>query len=449
LASINTNRGTATWRFALTANVHAQLTRFDTNVTGGGSIDQQTLNATTGSSASVIAGRYAFELIGVDQSFNPLSMAGEILANGSGSFSNTDAILDVNDNGISQFGSVTRRDTSLSGSYVFDDAFAGSGRGTLTLASSTTGMNPRTFAFYALGTPGNCSNQTTVCQLHLVETDGIAFTAGDMYLASSATGIESATYVFTTGGSSRAGAHAVGGVFTSNGAGATSNGTLDVNEAGTYNKGASLGSCSFSVDSTTGRVDLGLFPNSGTCPSISASGVMEFAAYPTALGSLIMLELDSSAVATGLAYQQCGPHSAGCGVSNPSLSANSMGFGLTGQGLFHSSSASLTSFQSDLPPANSASFQPDLDGQLSVSSSSVSAGSLDINNFTALFSADPVDTSGSSLASPTNGRGTLTLVATDPSGIYTFIYYLIDDDTALLFSSGKSLVAVGMAAGQF
>jgi len=429
-ASIRTNRGMATWRFALDTNLHAALTRFDTDVTGGGSIDQQTLNATTNSAASVVSGRYAFSLLGLDASSNPLGIAGEFSANGSGSIPNTNAILDLNDSGTT-----IRGDRTLNGSYAFDVANPGTGRGTLTLQSAATG--PRTFTFYAVGTPSNCANPTSLCQFYLIETDGAAFTAGEMYLAASNPGLAAATYVFATGGNSSAGASAEGGVFLSDGVSATSNGMLDVNNAGSYNQGASLGSCSFSVDSNTGRVDLGLYPQSGACSSISGPRVSEFAAYPTALGSVVLLELDSSAVSAGLAYQQCGPQSTGCAASSPSLSASSVDLGLIGQGLFHS------------PPASSASFQPDLDGRLTVGSTTVSQGNLDISNFTSTFPTDPIGTSGTSIGTAANGRGTLTLAATNPSDTYNFVYYLIDDHTALLLSSGQTPVAIGRVARQF
>ena len=419
-ASITTNRGTASWRFALSTNLHAELTRFDTNVTGGGSIDQQTLNATN-SSDSVISGRYAFNLLGLDGSSNPLGIAGEFLANGSGGVSNTDAILDMNDNGTATAG-----DTTLTGSYSFDGANSGTGRGTFTLQSAAFGANPRTFTFYTVGTPSNCTNQTSVCQLHLVETDGAASTAGDMFIASTTPGLASATYVFAAGGNSGAQPYVAGGVFMSDGVSTLSGGTLDVNSAGTYNKGVSLNSCSFTSNSSTGRVVIG--------PCASNSG-LELSAYPTALGSVALLELDSSAVATGIAYQQCGPQSTGCAASTPSLTADSVGFGLTGQGLFHSSSSS--------------SFQPDIDGQLSVGAAVVGAGNLDINNFSSTFPTDPVGSSGTSIGSPTNGRGTITLAATNPTATYNLNFYLIDDHTALLLSTGQSPVAIGLAARQF
>jgi len=433
-ASINTARGTNTWRFVFSTNQHAQLTRFDTNVTGGGSIDQQSLTATT-NSPSVISGRYAFATLGADAkpNYNPLGMAGEFLADGAGNIPNTDAVLDVNDNGISSSGTVTTGDTTLNGSYAFDAAYPGTGRGTLTLDSATTGS--RTFAFYTIGT--SSSNATVVSQLHLVEIDGVTFTAGDLFLAAMTSGLPSATYVFTTGGNSTAGSYGAGGIFQSDGVSTTSNGVFDINNGGTYNKGPSLGSCSFTVDATTGRIELGLFIGSGTCPSISSSGVAEFSAYPTSLGSVVMLELDSSAVSTGLAYQQCGPESA-CAAATPSLKALSNALGLNGQGIFHS------------PPATSASYQADLVGQIGITSTLASGGNLDINNFTATFASDPIDTTGTMIGSPaTNGRGTATLVTTNPANTYTLVYYLLGDNTGLLLSSGQSPVAIGTLALQF
>lgn len=437
-ALVNTRRGTNTWRFALSTNQHAQMTRFDANTTGGGTIDQQSLNGLT-NSASVISGRYAFAALGVDSApnYNPLGMAGEFLANGSGGIPNTNAILDVNDNGISNSGTVTKEDTTLNGSYEFDSVNAGTGRGTLTLQSSTigTGANARLFAFYTVGT---ATNSNVVSQLHLVEIDGApptppagaTFTAGDAYLAATTPSLASANYVFTAGGNSSTGAYASGGVFASDGVGTTSNGVLDINNAGTYNNGPSLGSCPFTSDPTTGRIDLKL------CPS--GSSASEFAAYPTALGTVVMLELDSSAVATGLAYQQCGPQSAGCAAASPALSAISAALGLTGQGLFHS------------PPAAAASFQPDLDGQIRVSGTAAGSGNLDINNFSAVFPSDPLGATGSSIGTAaSNGRGTATLAPTNPSATYNLVYYLIDDHTGLLLSSGQSPVAIGQVALQF
>jgi len=79
----------------------------------------------------------------------------------------------------------------------------------------------------------------------------------------------------------------------------------------------------------------------------------------------------------------------------------------------------------------------------------VSQGNLDISNFTSTFPTDPIGTSGTSIGTAANGRGTLTLAATNPSDTYNFVYYLIDDHTALLLSSGQTPVAIGRVARQF
>ena len=433
IASVVTSRGTETWSFVLSTNQHGELIRFDANTSGGGSIDQQSLNALA-NSVSAISGRYAFSLLGLDARFNPLGLAGELPTGGAvGS-----AVLDVNDNSIAA-GTVTKAGAVLSDGFAVDTTHPGTGRGTFTLqgAAICTVSPGCTFAYYAVGTTTNSSDAIVVSQLHLVEIDGIESLAGDMYLAAAAPGLANATYVFKAGGTSSAGAFASGGVFESDGVSTTSNGVLDINNAGTYNSGPSLGSCSFTSDASTGRIDLELFAGNGACPGSSPS-ISEFAAYPTALGSVVMLELDSSAVAAGLGFQQCGPQSAGCAALSPSLTAASLAAGLDGQGLFHS------------PPASSTSFQPDLDGEINVSGLGTSGGKLDINNFGAVFQGDPLGTTGNSLGSPaSNGRGTATFAPTNPSATYDLVYYLIDDDTALLFSSSQSPIAIGTVLRQF
>jgi len=430
-ASIITSRGAETWSFVLSTNQHAEMIRFDTNNSGGGSIDQQSLGALA-NSVSAISGNYAFSLIGLDPSQNPLGMAGEVPAGGTVAT----PVIDVNDNG-SAGGTVTRAGAVLGEGFAVDTVDPSTGRGTFTLqAAPICSAAPGcTFAYYAVGTTTNSSDAVVVSQLHLVEIDGIASLAGDMYLAATAPGLADATYVFKAGGSSSAGAFAAGGVFQSDGVGTTSDGTLDIDDAGVYNSGPALGSCSFTVNTTTGRVDLKLFVGSGACSG--AEGVSEFAAYPTAHGSVVLLELDSSAVSTGLAFHQCGPQSAGCsGAAAPTLTAASLAVGLTGQGLFH------------VPPESTSSFQSDLDGEIDISALTTSAGHLDINNFGAVFQGDPLGTTGNSLGTPaSNGRGTATLAPTNPSATYNLVYYLIDDQTALLFSSSASSNATPVAVG--
>jgi hypothetical protein len=80
----------------------------------------------------------------------------------------------------------------------------------------------------------------------------------------------------------------------------------------------------------------------------------------------------------------------------------------------------------------------------------VSAGNLDINSYNSVYEADPVSTT-SSLAAPTgtNGRGTAVITATAPEATYNLIYYLIDENTALLFDQDTTRMVTGIIARQF
>jgi hypothetical protein len=139
-----------------------------------------------------------------------------------------------------------------------------------------------------------------------------------------------------------------------------------------------------------------------------------------------MLELDSTAVATGSAYLQKV-------VTEPA--SGSFALNLAGQGIFH-----------DEP----GSYQQDVEGQVTLDSSHVSSGNLDINDFNAGIQTDPISTTSSSVSAPgPNGRGTAVLVATNPDVSYNLVYYVIDDNTALLFDSDTNRVLIGTIARQF
>ena len=214
------------------------MIRFNSDNTGSGTVDQQNLNALT----TLPSGPFVFRVSGTDASFNPLGMAGEFFASNGTITASANSILDVNDSG-----SVTRADRTLSGTYALDTLFPDTGRGTITLTSTTTGS--RQYAFYMIdGT-----------HLYLVEIDGATtniHTAGDVYssptgnsfTASSLTG----NYVFTAGGNSGANSHISGGVFTSNGTGSVTAGVFDSNGGGSSKLNTTISSCAYSVDSATG-----------------------------------------------------------------------------------------------------------------------------------------------------------------------------------------------------
>jgi hypothetical protein len=407
--------GASTWQFALTSNQHAVMIRFDRSTTGSGTIDQQNLDDI--SSLPKITGPYVFSVFGADLSFFPMGIAGKFSTNGS-AVQTANAVVDLNDNGV-----VKQADPLVSGSYSLDSTESDTGRGTITLTSSMTGQHE--YAFYIVD----------ATHLYLVEVDNNDYLAGNMYSGSATPGnLAAANYVFTAGGNSATGAYASGGVFTSAGnsnssGGTVSGGAFDSNNAGTVTSDTTLGACAFTADAT-GRIVLGLNLATGTCPSSSS---IQFAVYQTAQASsttvepaAVMLELDSTAVATGSAYLQS---------STTEATPGSFALNLAGQGIFHNEPSSV---------------QQDVEGQATLNGSTVSGGNLDINDFNAGIQTDPISTTDSSVSAPTsNGRGTAVLVATNPDVSYNLVYYVIDDNTALLFDSDTNRVVIGVLARQF
>ena len=403
----------STFQFALTTNQHASMIRFDTNATGSGSIDQQNLTDLSNTDI-VISGPYVFSVSGADSAFKPAGIAGKFSADGAGNIPGIDTIVDINDDGTSQ-----TEDTSLAGSYAFDTTFAGTGRGTLTLTSKDT--NTHQFAFYILDST----------HLHLVEIDKNAFLAGEMFSGPSGNSFSTASlvkasYVFTAGGTSKNGAYAAGGVFNSDGAGNISGGIFDNNDAGTFTTNSAIKACTYTVNQSTGRIQMAVsFGSNGNCDE-GNSQTLEFAAYQTAAGNLLMLELDATPITTGIAFPQ---------TVAPSTLAGSFAANLAGQGIFHSAPGSI---------------QQDAGGQLTLDELTLTGGNLDINNFNAVFLSDPVNTSTSAIVAPaTNGRGTAVINLNNPTAHYTLVYYVIDNNTALLLDQDTTLVATGIIALQF
>ena len=412
-ATLDTSIGTQTIAFVLTTNQHAIVTRFDSTATGSGSMDQQNLND-IGGSVSVISGTYVFSAMGTDASFNPEAIAGELSASG-GAISPVTAALDIHD-GATSSATVTTQTSLTSGSYSFDSFNLGSGRGTLTLNTPTATLQ---FAFYIVDST----------QLYLVEIDGSkGYLAGTMYSAvTGAPGLAAANYVMTAGGSATlpgktaVGSYAMGAVFASSGSGSISSGTVDINNQGTVTPSAALvTSCGYTVDSTTGRVDLKL------CPSGSGATASEFAMYPyqtsttTQPQNFVVIEIDTNALSTGLALQQ---------TSTSALSSGGFALGLAGQGITHGSRS--TSAQN-------------VDGHFSGST-----GSIDVNFFQPR-SSDPI--TSATLGSPGSaGRGTLVLSANSPSVTYNLVYYVVNANEALLFDqdANNTLVLTGVLQRQF
>ncbi|HUO34702.1 MAG TPA: hypothetical protein VMU43_06905 [Candidatus Acidoferrum sp.] len=413
LLTTSANTTGSSFRFALTTNQHAFLTAFNNSATGSGTLDQQNADDLNASVLSKIIGPYVFSFSGESAAFLPRSIAGRFIASGSGGISNPGSILDDNNNGT-----VHASDTSLGGSLTIDPIYATSGRGTLTLTSTSIGTLQ--FAFYIV-------DQT---HLHLVEIDKAAYLGGDVYQGASGSSfttslLASNPYSFIAGGNSSQGPYAVGGVFASNGTGGVSNGAVDINNNGTATLAASVSSCSYTVDPSTGRIDLIVSTASGSCTS-GSQGVFEFSLYASASGPWLLLELDSAAISTGVLYPQSG--------SVASFAGN-FAMGLEGQGAFNNTPSS---------------FQPSTSGQMEMGGTSITTGNFDISAFSALFQNDPVDTTNSSLTSPTsNGRATGVIKLTNPVSTYTLSLYFVSANSALLLDQDAHRVSIGILTNQY
>jgi hypothetical protein len=406
-----------TLQFVLNTNQHGLVTRFDAGFTGSGTLDQQNLDALS-NSLSVVTGPYVFRVGGGDVAFNPLGIVGRFTSGGAGTIPNSAAVVDVNDNGT-----IKSSDTTLSGSYAFDSLFPGSGRGTVTLSSTSTGSIK--YAFYVVDST----------HMRLVEDDSTAFLAGEMF-SGGATGsfspatLASGNYPFTEGGNSPAGLYTAGGVFTSDGTGNITGGIFDSNNAGTVTAtgGTTLGTCPYTVNTTTGRIDLRLQLASGACPATDSATTAEFIAYPTAQGSAVLLEVDPIAVASGAAFLQS---------TTPTTFTGNIAFSLGGQGLIHNTIASI---------------QGDASGQIQfgLAVTAANAGMLDINKFNAVFAGDPVNATTTTITAPAAlGRGTAVVSGMNPNVTYNLVYYLVNSNTALVFDSDTTRNMTGFVLQQF
>jgi len=413
-----------TWQLAMANFQHGVLTRFDAGNTGSGTVDQQNLNGLT-TALTALSGPYVFSVAGADAAFFPQGMAGKFSANGAGQITGGSPILDVN-NSSNPAGRVATEDRSLAGTYTMDTTFPGRGRGTLTLSSTSTGSIQ--YAFYIVDT--TASEQST--QLHLVEIDTASYLGGDAYAAPTgssfnAASLPSGNYPFTVGGTSPTGAYAAGGVFVSSGSGGTS-GVIDSNNAGTVTSDTTLGTCTYTVDPTSGRIDLLLSTASGTCAAGPSTTTQEFAIYQSAQGPAVMLELDAAAISTGSAFAQT--------TTIPTGLTGSFAFGLAGQGIFHNAPAK---------------YQQNLSGQLTLNGLASVSGKIDINNFSAVFPGDLIFVTNTTLKAPntTSGRGTAVIQGMNPNVTYNVAYYVVSADTVLLFDSDTTRVLIGIITSQF
>ena len=438
----------ATWEFTLVSNPtggsarQAILVRFDSSSTGSGTINAQNQGLLT---ASAFSGNYVFGLSGVDSSGSPLVIAGKFYADGVGTIPPGSAVQDINDDGKSTYSitagttttttttSTAGPDTTLHGSFAMDQNSSSTGRGTLTLASTSTAVfsaaTTLQFAFYIVDNT----------HLKVVETDNVApALAGDIYgynglppevaadgqFNAGAT-LPAGNYAFTVAGSSSNGAYAAGGVFNTTATAAATSGSLtgviDINDGiASILLNASIAGTSFTVDPNLGRITMPIRVNNVTKNFAGYTAYYNSQSGPVQFVELI--ELDTDTTALGVAYPQ-----ASAGALQGSYALNLAGAS---------------------GPKNGA-VEQDAVGQVTTSGTTSLNGALYINNF-ALATLVPHSslTSSTSVVSPTsNGRGTATIATSVAT--YSLAYYITNSNNALLLETDGARVTTGVMYVQF
>ncbi len=267
-----TSSGNVPFKFAiaLTDAAHGVIAEYDANGTGSGTIDLQPNPVTLATTP------YAFSLTGTDLASNPLSAVGTFTVS-SGTI--TTGVEDYNHLGVPSAG------LTLTGAVSVG---TGTAPGTATLDTSFGNL---TFDVYAID----------ATHLKLIESDGQAVLAGDVYTGSST--MPTATLVFTVAGlDPSTSPFAAAGVVSSDGSSMLFNGAEDINDAGTVDGGTST-SYAFSGGFAAGPSGSGRF----VINLSNFLGGTNFAAYPSS-GGILMLEIDSStlfpAVTAGVAMTQ-------------------------------------------------------------------------------------------------------------------------------------------------
>jgi hypothetical protein len=262
------------------------------NTTASGSITQQ---VPAQFNLAAVSGSYCFRLTGMNPGSPATGLAevGAFSANGTGGV--TGGLLDANSGGT-----VSSSQAVTAGSLTTPDA---NGSGTLTVTSS---FAAQTFTYYVIdGT-----------HLKLVETDATHLSSGDALLQAGLTsGVQGNVAVILNGVSAN-GTLGIGGLISLvNG---TFGGSLDINNAGVFQAGQTLGGTYSVTDATTGRT-------AGTITISGSSVTIPIVAYPISATTFNVLDADPANVAVGP-----GVISSGTNTLNGNFATNLTGvFGTT------------------------------------------------------------------------------------------------------------------------
>lgn len=271
VAVLNSAVGNFDLAFVLVSSQHVMVTRFEASGTGSGAMDLQNPAAF---STTALAGAFAFNVSGIDAANNPLTSVGSVTLDTTGNV--TAGVQDSSDNGVI----LTSQAITPAGSSI--TVGPSNGRGTATLVTTTGTL---TFAFYIVDAN----------HLKLVETDANTALAGEAFRQSGpfTNASLSGPFAFAAAGANAAvqAPLVAGGILTSNGTGAVTGGTEDINDGGATHLNLAL----------TGNYSIS--GNRGTLTLTNTSGTFSFAIYPSS-GGVQLMETDTGTVLSGLALQQ-------------------------------------------------------------------------------------------------------------------------------------------------
>jgi hypothetical protein len=419
-----------TWQFCLASTEHALLINFNTGVASGSGTIDQLFTSTTPLANGL---RYVFQVSGLDINGNPVGIAGAFGSLGSNALTPNGNVLDMNDSGAPN-NTTTTDDTTLTGSYSPNP---GNLTGILTLSSTDLATLTGSTTFISFDYYVASDNH-----IRIIETDGVAFLAGDIFLAPTPGGagytaalLQNGNYPFTLGGAASGGPYAAGGVLISNGGGASPTGTSGSITGGVFdNNGpaistqsdATITSSSYGVDPTTGRI---------LSTTVTSKGTSNWVGYvtapipvdPASPGSatqvqVLLLETDVNVVASGTAYLQ----------STQSEPNGSYALNLTGQ------ATGLNGGEQDIL------------AQLGINGTTVT-GSMDINDFatdTTIVGLNVATSKSTVVSTDANGRGTATFTAANGAS-FPVAYYVVDQNTALMIETDSARIMTGLLMKQY
>ncbi len=265
--------GSTTLDFVLTSSSHGLVTEFDSFGTGSGTLDLQ--------SSPSVSGSYVFSIAGVGSGGTVFSTAGAFTVGAGGSVTS----------GVEDFAGTADINLPI---YTSSSVALGTGTapGTATLATSAG-----TFSFdvYAIDST----------HMKFVESDGAAFTTGDVFQQTSAQAatLPTGTLAFTmTGLDIGEGPLALGGLLPTDSNGTITGGIEDYNDDGFVPTSSVTGVSGSFSPLIGGRSELTLtnFENGATNDLLQT---YSFAAYPSS-GGILLLEIDGVDVTGGSAFVQ-------------------------------------------------------------------------------------------------------------------------------------------------